>query len=116
DSQLPAQVCRRPLALNPRQNSAQVGRDTPALVPLARIAQRYLFEPRAIAPIRPADMDMAGNDDLRIVADMPVFRARRAAPGREARCARNIDKVASQRKMIDQYGLLPRRQLREALL
>jgi hypothetical protein len=53
--------------------------------PLFRISQRALFEPHAIYPVSPRDMEMPADDDLDVVESlMPVLRLLSSAPNLES--------------------------------
>ncbi len=74
------------------------------LIPLARVAEGDLLEARAVAPVGAAGVEVAGDDDAGIEAQMPVFGPARAAPGCEAGGPWNVDQVAAQRIVVDENG------------
>jgi hypothetical protein len=79
------------------QDLAQVGLHAALAPPLARVAERDLFEADAVDEAGRTDVEMAGDDDARREAPVPVAGPARAAPQREAWDAGQADQVAAWR-------------------
>jgi NitT/TauT family transport system ATP-binding protein len=76
-----------------------------AAAPFARVAEGDLLEADAVVPGCSGDVQVAVDDRGGVVAQVPVFRERRAAPLREQRVAEHQGGLADQRVVGDEHDL-----------